>query len=286
MTILVTGATGHLGGLTVEALLARGVPADQITAGGRGVERLAGLAERGVRTVHLDYSDGASIGAAVEGADKVLIVSGNEFGQRVAQHVAVATAAAKAGAGLVAYTSAPYADTTTLQLAAEHRATEAAIAEIDVPHTFLRNSWYFENYTAQIPAYLAQGAVVGAAGDGRISGAARSEYAEAAAAVLAGDGHEGKVYELGGDDAFTLADLAASISRHSGKQIGYRNVSVAELTGILEGAGLPAPIAGIMADTDRGITEGALLVTSGDLSRLIGHPTSSLDDAVAAALAE
>lgn len=284
MSLVVTGATGGFGRHAVESLLARGVAADQIVAGARDPQRLADLAERGVRTARVDYEDPASMADAFKGADKVLLVSGNEFGRRVAQHTAAAQAARDAGAGIV-YTSAPYADTTSLAIAAEHLGTEQAIRALGVPFTFLRNSWYFENYLAQLPVYLEHGAVVGSAGEGRISGAPRAEYAEAAAVVLAGDGHEGTVYELGGDSSFTLAELAQTVARHSGKAVGYVDLPVEELVKVLEGAGLPTPVAQVFADSDRSIGLGELEVTTGDLSRLIGRPTTSLDAAVAAALA-
>jgi NAD(P)H dehydrogenase (quinone) len=284
MSVVVTGATGQLGHLVVENLLERGVPADQIVAGGRALASLEDLAGRGVQVRRIDYSDPASLRAAFEGAEKVLIVSGSEMGRRVAQHTAAAEAARASGTGLIAYTSAPYADTTSMQLATEHRETEQAIAALGVPYTFLRNGWYFENYTAQIPTYLQHAAVLGSAGEGRISGAARADFAQAAAAVLTGQGHEGKIYELGGDSSFTLGELAALVAEHSGKPVSYRELTVTELAKALEGAGLPAAVAAVFADTDRAIREGALLIETGDLSRLIGHPTSSLSDAIAAAL--
>ena len=284
MSIVVTGATGHLGRLVVENLLGRGVPADQIVAGGRALDRLAPLAERGVQVRRLDYADAGSLGAALDGASRVLLVSGSEMGQRLQQHTAVVEAARAAGVQLLAYTSAPYADTTTLTLAAEHAATEAVIRQSSVPFAFLRNSWYFENYTVQIPSYLEHGAVLGSAGDGRISGAARADFAAAAAAVLTGEGHTGKVYELGGDSSFSLPELAALVAEHSGKPVVYRDLPLAEFTKVLQAAGMPPEVAAIFADTDRSIREGELLVETGDLSRLIGRPTSSLSDAVAAAL--
>jgi NAD(P)H dehydrogenase (quinone) len=284
MTIAVTGVSGPLGRLVVEDLLARGVPADQIVAGARRPETLDDLAARGVQVRRLDYDAPDSLDAAFVGAEKVLIVSGNEFGRRVQQHTAAATAAAKAGARLVVYTSAPYADSTTLQLAAEHAATEQAIRAIGVPFTFLRNGWYFENYTAQIPTYTEHGAVLGSAGEGRISGAARADLAAAAAAVLVGEGHEGRVYELGGDESFTLAELADVVAKASGTLVVYQDLPVEEFQKALEGAGLPAPVAALLAGTDVSIRQGALLIETGDLSRLIGRPTATLADAVAAAL--
>jgi NAD(P)H dehydrogenase (quinone) len=284
MSIVVTGATGHLGRLVVENLLERGVPAGRIVAGARTVDRIADLRDRGVVVRILDYDEPSTLPAALEGAEKVLLVSGSEVGRRVPQHTAVAEAAVAAGTRLLAYTSAPHAETTSMRLAEEHRETERAIRRTGVPFTFLRNGWYFENYTAQIPAYLEHGAVLGAAGQGRISGAARADFAQAAAAVLTDDGHENAVYELGGDVAFTLADLAGLVARHSGKPVAYRDLPTAGLAAALEQAGLPAPLAAVLADVDRAIAEGALEIRTGDLSRLIGRPTSSLEEAVAAAL--
>ena len=283
MSLVVTGASGGLGRAAVEALLARGVAPSEIVAGARDPEKLADLAARGVRTARVDYDDPASLASAFEGATKVLLVSGNEFGKRVAQHTAVAQAAKDAGASLV-YTSIPYADRTSIALGAEHKGSEAAIREVGVPVTFLRNSWYFENYLPQIPTYLEHG-VVGAAGEGRVSAAPRAEYAEAAAVVLATDGHEGKVYELGGDTSFTLTELAESVAKHAGKPVAYTEVPGEQLVAILEGAGFPRPVAEIFADSDRAISIGELEVTTGDLSRLIGRPTTTLDEAVAAAVA-
>jgi NAD(P)H dehydrogenase (quinone) len=231
-----------------------------------------------------DFDDVASLDTAFAGAEKVLVVSGTDFGRRPAQHAAAAAAAQRAGAGLVVYTSAPHADTTTMLLAGEHRATEEAIRALGVPFTFLRNSWYFENYTAQLPTYLEHGAVVGAAGDGPISGAARADFAAAAAAVLTTEGHENAVYELGGEPPFTLGQLADGVSKAADRQLVYRDVPAEELQKILAGAGVPEPMAAVLADVDQHIARGALFTDSGDLTRLIGRPTTSLEDAVAAAL--
>ncbi|ABW13020.1 NmrA family protein [Parafrankia sp. EAN1pec] len=283
MSIVVTGAGGHLGRLVVENLLARGVPAGRIVAGTRNVDALSALAERGVDVRRLDFDDPASLATAFTGAEKALIVSGTDFGRRVEQHVGASRAARDAGASLVVYTSAPYADTTDMLLAEDHRGTEEGIRALGVPFTFLRNGWYFENYTDQLPVYLQVGAVVGCAGEGRVSGAARSEYAEAAAAVLTGEGHEGAVYELGGDTSFTLPELAEQIAKHTGQPIVYRDVTQPELEAVLTGAGLPGPVARVLADADRAIGAGRLQIDTGDLSRLIGHPTVNLADAVAAA---
>lgn len=219
MTIAVTGATGPFGRHAIEALLARGVPAGQIIAVGRDQGKLGQLRELGVTVRSADYNDPASLRAAFAGADRLLFVSGSEVGQRIAQHQAVVNAAKDAGLGLIAYTSLPKADTSDMMLAEEHRATEQALIASGLPYVFLRNSWYLENYTGQLPLFLRNGAVIGAVGQGRVSAASRADYAEAVAVTLTTEGHIGAVYELGGDEAFTLAGLAAAISGAAGEQV-------------------------------------------------------------------
>jgi len=284
MSIVVTGATGHLGRLAVESLLDRGIPGEHIVAIGRSIEKLADLPDRGVNVRRGDYNDPASLKDAFAGAEKILLVSSNEVGQRVQQHRNVVDAAAEAGVRLVAYTSIPKAETTPLLLAADHKATEAYIRESGIPFVFLRNAWYIENYTEQIQVALENGAFLGAAGDGRVSAATRADYAAAAAAVLTEEGHAGTVYELGGDHAFTMAEYAAVLSEQSGKTIIYRDLPAGEYAKALAGFGLPAPIAEVLADGDAGVARGDLLVETGDLSRLIGRPTTPLADVVSAAL--
>jgi len=284
MSIVVTGATGHLGRLTVQALLARGVDPAIITATGRNSERLADVATLGVRTALADFDDVGSLKQAFEGADKVLLVSGTDLGSRAAQHANVIDVARTAGVGFIAYTSAPHADTTALLLAVEHRATEELIEASGLPHAFLRNGWYVENYTDQLTTTLEHGVVLGSAGDGRVSVAPRSDYAEAAAAVLATDGHDGQVYELGGDESVTLSDIASAIAAAAGQPVTYQDVSAAAHLEVLLGAGLPAVVAEILVDADRAIAAGELEVTTGDLSRLIGHPTVPMATAVADAV--
>jgi NAD(P)H dehydrogenase (quinone) len=289
MSVIVTGATGHLGRLAVESLLKRGVPAEHIVAAGRKVDTIDDLAARGVQVRHVDFDRPETLGAVftaapVGGATQLLLVSGSELGQRIAQHRNVVDAAKAAGVGLIVYTSAPHADTTPMLLAAEHRATEEIIRTSGLPFVMLRNDWYFEVYTEQIPTYLAQGEIVGSAGEGRVSAAARADYAEAAAVVLTTEGHAGKVYELAGDAAFTQAELADEVSRQSGQPVTYRNVPLAETKARLLGFGLPEEAATVIADIDRAVAAGELYVTSGDLGRLIGRPTTSLSQAVADAL--
>ena len=284
MTILVTGATGPFGRLTIDALLARGVPAGEVAALVRDPGRAEDLSARGIDVRVGSYDDPATLAAAFAGVDRVVFVSGNAVGHRTPQHQNVVDAAVRAGVSLVAYTSIVRADTSTLGLAAEHRATEAILAQSGVPHVLLRNSWYLENYTAQIPTQLDHGAVLGSAGDGRLSAATTADLAEAAAAVVAEDGHAGRVYELGGDTPFSLSDYAAELAAQSGRPVVYQDLPVAEFAAVLVGAGLPEGYAMALATSDEAIKDGALLVETGDLSRLIGRPTTSLSDAIRAAL--
>ena len=281
--IVVTGATGQLGQLVIKALLKK-VPASGIVAAVRNVEKAKDIAALGVQVRHADYSQPATWDAALKGADKVLLISSSEIGQRAKQHQAVIDAAKKAGVKLLAYTSVLHADTSVLGLAGEHRETEAYIRASGVPCVFLRNGWYTENYTAGIPAALSLGAVYGCAGDGRIASATRADYAEAAAVALTADNQAGKTYELAGDSAFTLSEFAAEISRQSGKAIGYVNLPEAEYKKALLGAGLPEFVAELLANSDTGVSKGALFDEGHQLSKLIGRPTTPLAMAVKAAM--
>lgn len=282
--ITVTAATGHLGRLTVDALLARGVPAGEIVAAVRDTAKAADLAARGVRVREADYDRPDTLATALAGTERLLLISGSEVGRRVPQHRNVVDAAAAAGVALLAYTSAPRATTTSMRLAEEHRATEELIAASGLPSVVLRNNWYFEVYTENLGPTFEHGAILGAAGAGRIAGAGRADYAAAAAAVLTTDGHTGKVYELGGDEPFTRAELAAEVSRQSGTPIAYRDLPVEEYAAALVSAGLPEGYAAILADVDRAIAAGELDASGDDLHRLIGRGTTTLADAVAVAL--
>jgi NAD(P)H dehydrogenase (quinone) len=282
MTIVVTGATGHLGRLVVEALLRRGARPEEVVATGRAVERISDLALRGVQVRAADYDDRESLRTALVDAEKLLLVSGTQPGVRVAQHQNVLEAAKRAGVELVVYTSIAHADTSTIELAEDHRATERALAESGLPYVLLRNSWYMENYTAQVSANVTHGAVLGSAKDGRISAATRADYADAAAAVLLEADHAGQVYELGGE-AFTLTELAAAISASTGRPVTYRDLTRADHVQALVAAGLPEGVAAVLAEYDQGVARGDLHVTSGDLPRLIGRPATSMSEAVRAA---
>ncbi len=282
MTILVTGASGQLGRLVVDDLLARGVAAADIVATARNTDSLADLAALGVMVRRADYTDPASLRVALEGVDSLLLVSSSEIGQRAVQHANVVDAAVAARVSLIAYTSIANAPTSTLSLAAEHLETEKAIEASGLPSVILRNGWYLENYTGQLPTYLEYG-VAGAAGDGQVSAATRADFAAAAAAVLSTEGHEGKAFDLGGAP-FTLSDLAAEVSRQSGKTVTYTNLPEADYAALLVGAGLPEVYAEMYADSDRGIARGDLLVEGNDLEQLIGRTPTTLAEAIAVAL--
>ncbi|MEW2513663.1 SDR family oxidoreductase [Streptomyces sp. NPDC046870] len=285
MPIVVTGATGQLGRLTVEALLRRGIPAADIIATGRDITRIKDLADRGITVRRADFADTDSLAEAFAGADRLLLISASvPVGERVANHRRVIDAAASAGVSLVAYTSTTHADTATTIIGATHGETERYLRDRGIPSVLLRNSWYLENYTSQLPQILQNGAVVGAAGEGRISAASRADYAEAAAVVLTAEGHTGAVYELGGDESFTLTELAAAISAAAGKQVTYADLPETDFAKGLAAAGLPAELAEVLADADRGMNRGEMYTDSGDLRRLIGRPPVTLAEALAVAL--
>ena len=280
--ILVTGASGQLGRLVIASLLEK-TAASNIIAAVRNPEKVADLAEKGVQVRQADYTNQDSLVAAMQGVEKVLLISSSEVGQRTTQHSNVINAAKQAGVSLLAYTSILNAESSPLILAQEHVATEKLLADSGVPYVLLRNGWYSENYTMGVATALQYG-VVGCAGDGKLATAARADYAAAAAAVLVKDGQAGKVYELAGDNAFTLSEYAAAISKVSGKTVAYQNVPEAEFTKILVGAGLPEGFAAILANSEIGASQGALFSDSKDLSTLIGRPTTPIEDSIKAAL--
>jgi NAD(P)H dehydrogenase (quinone) len=284
MTIVVTGATGHLGHLIVEALLRDGVAPADIVAGGRNLAKLDDFAAQGVRVTKLDYDDPASLADAFAGADTLMLVSGSEPGNRVPQHKAAIDAAVAAGIGRIVYTSAPRAITSDLSLAPEHKATEELLAASGIPTTILRNGWYTENYVQTARQAADSGVMVSSIGDGRVASASRKDYADAAAVVLTHDGHEGKIYELSGDLAWTQDDLAAAISQVTGRKVVYTPVDTEQHAAILKSAGLDDGTVGFVTALDSNIKDGALADTSGELATLIGHPTTPLAQGLAAAL--
>ncbi|SHK66721.1 SDR family oxidoreductase [Hymenobacter psychrotolerans] len=280
MKIAITGATGQLGRLVIEKLKAR-TSADQLVALVRNPAKAADL---GVEVREADYNQPATLSAALAGVEKLLLISSSEVGQRATQHHNVLEAARQAGVRHIIYTSVLHADTSPLSLAEEHRATEAELKASGVAYTLLRNGWYTENYTGSVPGAVAGGAFIGSARNGRISSATRSDFADAAVTVLTTPGHEGKAYELAGDDSYTLSELAAEISRQTGKNIPYRDLPVADYAAALAGFGIPEGFAHSLASLDADAAGGALYDDSRQLSRLIGRPTTPLSEAVAAAL--
>ncbi|HVZ02543.1 MAG TPA: SDR family oxidoreductase [Dongiaceae bacterium] len=282
--ILVTAAGGQLGRLVLAQLL-KSVPADRIVAGARHPDSLKEFAARGVTVRAADYGKPATLDAALAGIDRFLLISSNSVGARASEHKNAIDAAKRAGVSLLAYTSILRCDTTPIAIGDEHKITEAALKASGVPHVLLRNGWYTENYTGAIQAILAHNAVVGSSGNGKVSGAARADYAAAAAAVLtASENQAGKVYELAGDEAFTMAELAAEIARQSGKPIAYNDVPEAVYAGILTGAGLPEGFAKLLAQSSTVTKDGALFDDSHTMSKLIGRKTTPMKDVVAAAL--
>ena len=277
--IAITGATGQLGQHVIENLL-KTVPASQIVAIVRNPAKAAALSLQGITVRQADYTDEAAFTTALQGIDKLLLISSSEVGQRTPQHRNVINAAKSARVKFITYTSLLHADTSPLGLADEHVATEKMLAESGLDVALLRNGWYSENYLASAPAALEHGVFIGAAGDGKIAAATRADYAAAAARVISEEGHAGKIYELAGDEGWTLSQLAAELAQQSGKKVVYQNLSEADFAAALKGFGLPAGLAEMLADSDIGASKGGLFDDSHTLSTLIKRPTTSLAESV------
>ncbi|GAB6985145.1 SDR family oxidoreductase [Nocardioides pyridinolyticus] len=282
MSYVVTGATGHLGHLVVEALLEKGIAPGDVVATGRSVEKLADLADRGVRVERLDFDAVPETVPWLGAGDVVLLVSGSDVGRRVPQHTAVVELAQRAGAARIVYTSAPAADDTDLVLAPEHAATEQVIRASGLPFTFLRNGWYTENYVPAFERARETGVVAGNTADGRVASAPRSDFAEAAAVVLTTDGHEGAVYELSGDVAWDFDELAATFAAVLGRDVTYARLTPEQHRQALLDAGLDEGTAGFVVALDQNIADGLVAVTTGDLAELLGRPTTPLRETVSA----
>jgi len=281
-TIALTGATGQLGRLVVDALLET-VPASSLVAIVRDAGKAADLSALGVDVRVAPYESVADLTQALDGVDRLLLISASEPGQRVAEHGNVIAAAVQNGVTRLVYTSVTRADTTDLVLAPEHKATEAALVASGLTYTILRNNWYTENYLGSVQAAAATGQLIGSAGKGRVASASRIDFADAAAATLTTDGHDNTIYELGGDTAWTMPDLATAIAEVTGSPVSYVDVSHDEHVDALVAAGLPAGTAGFIAAVDGNIASGALAGPTGELSRLIGRPTTPLVDGLRAA---
>lgn len=281
MKIAITGATGQLGNLVIDSLLARGANPADLVAIGRSAEKLESFAGRGLQTRVADYNVESALVSALEGIDKLLLISASDVGQRVAQHENVINAAKRTNVSLIAYTSIANALTGGMKLAEEHVATERLLAGSGINYVLLRNGWYLENYTDQLLGYLNSGVVLGAAGDGKISAATRADYAEAAAAVLLSEEKQsGKIYELGSDKAFTMTQLAGAVGAAAGQDVSYQEMDPEQLEQIYAQSGVPGPFAQILVDTDVQVRDGALEVNSGDLAKLIGRAPTSLGKAI------
>ncbi|WP_432699239.1 SDR family oxidoreductase [Kluyvera cryocrescens] len=277
--IAITGATGQLGQHVVANLL-NTTAASQLVAVVRNPAKAEALSQQGVNVRQADYGDEAALTKALQGVNKLLIISSSEVGQRAPQHRNIIRAAAAAGVKFIAYTSLLHADTSPLGLAEEHVATEKMLADSGIPYALLRNGWYTENYLASAPPALEHGVFIGAAGEGKIASATRADYAAAAARVMSEEGHAGKVYELAGDNGWTLSELAAELAKQSGKKVVYQNLSEADFAAALKSVGLPDGLADMLADSDVGASKGGLFDDSHTLSQLIGRPTTALADSV------
>lgn len=283
--IVVTGATGQLGRLVIEQLLERGVPAAGIVAAVRTPARAADLAALGVVVREADYERPDTLRAAFADAERVLLISSSEIGRRVPQHRAVIDAARAAGVHQLVYTSLLHADRSPLGLAVEHRETEALIDASGLSYVVLRNGWYAENHLAGIAAARAHGVLFGAARQGRIAWATRADYAAAGATVLTAPIAGNRVLELAGDAAYTLAELVDELNRQTASGVRYQDLPRHEFAAALINAGLPQPLAELLAESDAFAADGALYDDGRVLSGLIGRPTTSLADAMKAALA-
>ncbi|GJN43020.1 SDR family oxidoreductase [Corynebacterium ammoniagenes] len=278
MRIAVTGATGHLGGLIIDKLLARDVAASDIVAVVRNEEKAQDLAKQGINIAVAAYEDESALAKAFDGVDRLVFVSASEVGKRIDQHTNIVNAAKSAGVAQIAYTSLLNLDSSELFLAPEHVATERLLADSGIEHVLLRNGWYWENYVSGLETGKSLGKFFSAAGEAKVSGAARADFAEAAAVVATTDGHAGKVYELAGAPALAYPDIAAQIGQVLGKDVEYVNQTPAEYEEFLRSAGVPADFAAGLASADPVIEQGALYSESTDLQDLIGRPSSSVVD--------
>ncbi|MGG1679883.1 SDR family oxidoreductase [Neobacillus sp. NRS-1170] len=279
MKMLVTGATGKLGTKVVETLL-KTVPASHLAVSVRNPEKAAELQARGVEVRQGDFDRPETLDSAFAGIDRLLLISADGDNEtRIRQHTDAVAAAERAGVKFIAYTSLANASETTMFLAPPHVATEAAILKTGIPFSFLRNNWYLENEIPSIQGVLAGAPWVTSAGSGKVGWALQQDYAEAAAAVLAGDGHENTIYELSGKPV-SQEELVSALSTVLGKEIPVQQVDDATYADIMKGAGLPDFLIPFLVGIQKGIRDGALEIESNDFEKLLGRPAISINEAL------
>ncbi|WHY65101.1 SDR family oxidoreductase [Neobacillus sp. SuZ13] len=275
MKILVTGATGKFGTKVVETLL-KTVPANQLAVSVRNPEKAEGLRARGVDVRQGDFDRPDTLDAAFSGIDRLLIISADGDNEtRIRQHTDAVAAAERAGVKFIAYTSLANAKESKNFLAPTHKATEEAIVKTGIPYSFLRNNWYLENESSSIQGVLAGAPWVTSAGDGKVGWALQQDYAEAAAVVLSGNGHENTIYELSGK-LLTQEEIAAAVGTVLGKEVPVHQVDDSTYTDIMKGAGVPDFLLPFLVDIQKGIREGTLAVESNDLEKLLGRPVTPI----------
>lgn len=279
--IAVTGATGALGTLIIDQLLAR-VPAERIVAIARNPAKAAALEAKNVQVRIADHDDRAAVDAALDGVDVALLISGNEFGKRMIQHENVIRAAQQAGVSRLVYTSAAHADTSPTFIVTEHKATERLIRESGLTSTMLRMNSYHENYVPFLTSAPEAGVMIGSVHDGRVASADHLDYAEATAVVLTTEGHDNAAYELAGDTAWTYPELAAAIAEVTGKPVVYQDLSSEEHAEALRSNGVDEQTVSFLVQLDKDVSAGVSADATGELSKLIGRPTIPLVDGLRA----
>ncbi|PCK31175.1 SDR family oxidoreductase [Pseudoalteromonas piscicida] len=278
--IAVTGATGKLGQLTVEFLTQK-IPASNIVALVRDKDKGQALIQLGVKVREADYNNPNTLKTALAGVQKLLLVSSNQIGSRTQQHKAVIDAAKENQVSFIAYTSILNADSSTLELAKEHKETEAYLKRSGIAYSILRNGWYNENYTDLAPVFNAKQAITSIAPQARINSASRRDYALAAATVLSETGHENRIHELAGDTAFTIDSLAQAVSSHTQAEVKPNFVSSREYLAYLVALGVPENFALLLVDAETQAQKGHLASNSKALSQLIGRPTTTIAQTLA-----
>lgn len=287
-TLLVTGASGQLGRLVLDSLLASGKSPASIIATTRDTAKLADYAAKGVIVRLADFDDAASLDAAFAGADKVLIISTDALdqpGKRLAQHKAAVAAAKEAGAKHILYTSMPQPDDSLVTFAPDHLGTEEAIKATGIPYTILRDGWYAENLFMSLPHALETGSWYTSTGEGRIAHITRADTAAAIAGAVLKAGNESKTYTLTGTKSRTAEEIAAIVSAATGKPLKVVHVTDAQLAEGLKAAGLPEGFIPTIVSFDANTREGKIASVTSDAETLSGRKPTSFEDFVAASKA-